>query len=351
VTRVVVLGAAGTLGRRIVGLLERELPELRAVGAGRRPERCATGESRRLDLDDPTTFPAALEGAAALVHAAGPFDHDVRPLVAACRAAGADYLDLAEDPAFLARVAEVAGAGGPSPSRLVSGCSTVPGMVALLAGALEAAGEAVRVEAYLSLGSRNPVSPGLLYGLLRPLGSPAPEGGRWFESLAGFRFADGTTRRFGSYPIACEAVRVGGRELPVRFFAGFDRALLGQALRAVSRVVPSLSREALRRACGVLLPLANAARLAGTAEGRLALVARDASGAELARLEVRAEAEGLDVPAAPVVWALRRLALGPALPGGLWPLERLVEPDRALAWLRSHGCRITGGGAARAAAA
>ncbi|MEN8183810.1 MAG: saccharopine dehydrogenase NADP-binding domain-containing protein, partial [Myxococcota bacterium] len=286
--RVIVLGASGTLGGRIVDLLRRELPEVRVVAAGRHPERLDTPEVRRLDLDDPDGFPSALVGARALVHAAGPFDHDGQPLVAACLRAGVDYLDLAEDPAFLARVRASAQASG-TRSRIVPGCSTVPGLVALLAHRFEREPSLASIDAYLCLGSRNPVSRGLLYGLLRPIGSPAPHGTRWFSRLVRFRYRDGRERSLGRYPLALEkGVELSGRPIPLRLFVGFDRALLGRALVRLGRVLPSLSGEALARLVGRMLPLARAWRPLGSPEGRLALVALDPANAEIARLEIRA---------------------------------------------------------------
>jgi hypothetical protein len=340
--RVIVLGASGTLGARIVGLLRRELPSARVIGACRHPESLSTPEARYLDLADPSSFASAFEEAHALIHAAGPFDHDAGPLVSACLEAGVDYLDLAEDPAFVARAQSTAAALAAPRARAVAGCSTVPGLVALLARRFEGQRDVASIDAHLSLGSRNPVSVGLLYGLLRPLGQPGPTGEPWFSRLVRFRFADGRARSFGRYPIALEkGVDLEGHTVPVHLFVGFDRALLTRLLAQSGRVLPRLSPQALRRLCVRILPIAQAARVLGAEEGRLALVARDSNDRELARLELHAETGGLDVPASPVVWALRRLlASRDVPPPGFAPLERLVEPGVALAWLRTHGYRV-----------
>lgn len=351
--RVIVLGASGVMGARIVGLLRRELPRTRVIGACRHPEALDTPEARRIDLHDPASFAPALEGASALVHAAGPFDHDPGPLVSSCLEAGVDYVDLAEDPPFVAGVQRSVSALPRPRARAVPGCSTVPGLVALLARRFGAGHELASLDAHLSLGSRNPVSVGLLHGLLRPLAAPGPHGRPWFSRLVRFRFSDGCVRSFGRYPIALEkGVELGGRTLPVRLYVGFDRGLLNAMLVRAGRLLPHLSDAALRAWCQRLLPLARAARLLGGAEGRLALVARDPSDRELARLELRAETEGLDVPAAPVLWALRRLlASRDVPPAGLVPLERLVEPAEALLWLRTRGYHVVERGLAHREAA
>jgi hypothetical protein len=342
-SRVLVLGASGTLGRRIVALLRREAPELRVIGASRHPERIGTPEARRLDLADPASFAPALEGVRVLVHAAGPYDHDPRLLVAACLARGVDWVDLAEDPAFIARVRAAAAAANLR-SRIVPGCSTVPGMVALLArrfDSLARSEDVARVDAHLSLGSRNPVSFGLLYGLLRPLGGPEPGGARWFRSLQRFRFADGLRRSFGSYPIALgEGAAVGGRRVPVRLFVGFDRGFVNLALAQAARLVPRLDARALARLARWALPVANAARVLGGSQGRLSVDAFDAGGRRLAAVELRADREGLDVPATPALWAAQRLAQGAEIPPGVRSLDEILPLGEALDHLRKRGYAV-----------
>lgn len=341
--RVLVLGASGTLGRRIVACLRRETPELSVVGASRHPEALGTPEARRLDLADPASFDPALEGVRVLVHAAGPYDHDPRLLVAACLARGTDWVDLAEDGAFISRVRRAA-EGARARSRIVPGCSTVPGMVALLArrfAALESRAEVARVEAHLSLGSRNPVSFGLLHGLLRPLGAASPDGAPWFRTLHRFRFADGLVRSFGSYPIALdEGLALGERRVPVRLFVGFDRAFVNLALAQAARVVPSLEARTLARLARWALPFANAARVVGGSQGRLSVAALDARGRRLAAIELRADREGLDVPATPAVWAAQRLAQGAEIPPGVRSLDEVIPLAEALDLLRKRGYTV-----------
>jgi hypothetical protein len=339
---VVVLGASGILGSRIVTLLEQALPDRRVIGAGRHPAAAGTAEARFLDLEDPASFAKALVDTALLVHAAGPYDHDVRPLVETCLASDIDYVDLAEDVDFVRRVRRAA-RGAESAARLVPGCSTVPGLVGVLARCFEGRDEVTDLEVYLSLGARNPVGPGLLYGLLRPLGAPSPLGEPWFRSLRTFTFRDGLERSFGSYPIALPdgAFRKVGADLPVRLFVGFDRQALNQLLVGASRLVPRLSREALQALVHRALPLARAAARLGAREGRLAVRARDATGRERGRVEIVAGHEGLDVPALPVVWAARcLLEHGGAVPGGVLRLDELVSPRSALDWLRARGYTV-----------
>ncbi len=61
-------------------------------------------ESRAFPLDDPQAAAAGLNGVKAVLHCAGPFVHTSPPMVAACLAAGASYLDITGEIAVFERV-------------------------------------------------------------------------------------------------------------------------------------------------------------------------------------------------------------------------------------------------------
>jgi hypothetical protein len=73
----------------------------------------------------------------------------------------------------------------------------------------------------------------------------------------------------------------------------------------------------------------------------------DSSGECLAGIEVTAERDGLDVPAAPPVWLLKNIASSPPDVGGCVPFEQRVGADVALAELALLGCRVDTWGCAR----
>jgi hypothetical protein len=263
--------------------------------------------------------------------------------VRACVRARAHLVDLAEDVAWLRAVSDAARRAGAEAAgvAVVPGCSTVPGLVALLAQRFAATGDAAEISALLSLGSANPPSRGLLAGLLAPLGRKMP-GGRCFGALVRAEASDGRRLVAGSWPapLPRAGLRVGARRVPLRFWVGFDRRALVLALRVAAPVLGRLPARSVSALAGALLPLARAVRRLGTPRGVLLLRALDAGGAELARIEVTARANGLDVPAAPVVWVVECLLAGGLAGGGVLGLDELVTPSAALAWLREAGYEV-----------
>lgn len=114
----ILYGASGYTGRLVATQLD-EVAEL--VLAGRDAGKVAAvaepmgREWVSFDLLDPAETVSALEGAAILLNAAGPFDRTAEPLIDACLETGTHYLDLGgEWPVFLdimARDAEARASG------------------------------------------------------------------------------------------------------------------------------------------------------------------------------------------------------------------------------------------------
>ncbi len=345
-----VLGATGTMGRRVVALARRSLAgvELRAASRSGAPVEGA--RALALDLADDQAVARGVASADCVVNAVGPYDYDPAPLVAACVAGGSHYADLAEAPDFIAAVGRAAREAEAERRGVlvVPGASTLPGLVQLLAQRFAERDDVASLAAFLSLGSRNPVGEGLLLGLLRPLGRPAPDGGRFFAATLGRRGPGGRRLRYGRYPtgFADDRLRlggVGGRRLPFRFFVGFDRSLLTRGLRLAAPLLARIPDAALGRLARVALPAARAWSPLGTPRGSLVLEARAADDAVLATLEVVAEREGLDIPASPPVWIARRLHAGGPERAGLRDLDEVVSLEEAIAWLGEAGYAVRGG--------
>jgi hypothetical protein len=368
---VLLLGATGGMGRRIAALWGSEVQAASLRLGVRRPEaieklgRGAKAVVAR--LDDPASLPAALSGVAVAINAIGPFAYDPRPLLDACEAAGVHYVDLASEPEFLAGVRQWCARQEPKIA-VCPGASTVPGLIELAAahvtGQLSAAPAAFDV--YLSMGSANRLTPGLLASLTLQLGVPlrSPAGDRRADRAASTsRSAGGAAsysersfrrlrrrdlrglgrRLFGRYPSPFDehGLDLGERRVPAQFWVGLDRAWIVHALRCLSYLRPRFGDRAWIRFSGAARPLIACANWFGGYAGGLSLEALDAAGNGLGSVDVRAAREALNIPALPSVWAARALLIDTR--PGYRPLRSLVVFDEAAASLRRQGYEVSMG--------
>ena len=108
-TSLLIYGAYGYTGRLVVS--EALAAGLRPILAGRDPDALAAVAARHgLDyrvasLSDPHALDAALVGARAVLHCAGPFIHTARPMVDACLRCGVHYLDITGEMAVFEAIA------------------------------------------------------------------------------------------------------------------------------------------------------------------------------------------------------------------------------------------------------
>jgi hypothetical protein len=327
---------------RLVAQLERAV----VIGVSRSARGPAGVAMQRGALGDAASIARLLRAGDLVVNCVGPYHYDPRPLVTACVAARAHYCDLADDVAFVEGVrASARDAGALLAGVCVCpGASTLPGLVGVFAEALARApraDEITHVSTYLSVGSANPVSAGLLVSMLAPLGREAAGGSRAYSSLRTLRTSDGRTLRFGSYPAAFAngRVAVGGVPAPASFYFGFDRAPLVALLHLASRLLARIPLRALPGVAAALLPVARALGVFGTSRGVLALVGENALGEQIARIELSAAKRGLDIPAAPPAWIAARLARDGTLPGGARELCELAPLGDVLGWIRADAAR------------
>jgi hypothetical protein len=341
--RLMVLGASGVMGRRVVALAQRLLPGVGIVRASRHPP-ADGGDSRAIDVHDFESLRRGLVGVTAVINTVGPFEYDPSPLLRACQEAGCHCVDLAETPAFIARVEQEARSfPAESAVGVVSGCSTVPGLVQVLAQHWAGRDDVRGFRVLLGMGSNNPVSPTLLCSLLRPLGARAPDGSRYYDRLVRKRLRGLPARMYGRYPSSFDAggLLVGERALPARFFAGMDRPESGYALWLAARVMPWVSSGVLQRLCRLAMPAVAVVQRFGTKVGVLSVEALDSRGKALEEIEVRAPSEGLNVPALPSVWAVRRLLADSEPLRGPLRLDQLFSPDQVIEWLGREGYGVT----------
>ncbi len=332
------------MGARVCRLVRRLAPTVLLIGANRSGRGHPELPIRKVEVGDQRALAELLATADLVINAVGPYLYDPAPVVHAAISARCHYADLAERREFIARVAEVAGRRQAAKSAvvLVPGCSTMPGLVSVLAQRWKRETAVARLRVHLSMGSRNPVTAGLLAGLLEPLGRRHAEG-RWFDRLERHRTLDDRSLLFGSYPSALPdtGLALGARVVPVHFRVGFDRAWMNRLLRVAAPGLGRLPRGAVRRLATGLRPLISLARRLGTEAGVLSLVAEDAAGSELGRLEVHAETQGLDIPALPAAWLVRALvAEGWLAAPGVRGLERVLGAEAAVAALREAGYSV-----------
>ena len=340
-----VLGASGEMGRRVVRLARSLLPGVRVVEVSRHPDP-GDPDRRRVDIHDHGSLRRALEDVDAVINAVGPFDYDPTPPVTACIESGCQYIDLAETAGFIDAVERAAHdrrAGGRR-ACVVSGCSTIPGLVQVLARQWADRDDVTSMRILLSMGSANPVTPTLLFSLLRPLGSRAPDGSRYFARLVRKTPPHASPRLYGRFPSSFDAtgIRLGSRVLPATLHAGLDRDVLNRVLWLSARVLPALSSRLLMRLCRLAQPFMSPVRALGTPVGILVIEALGERGGLVDEIVVRADHEGLDIPALPSVWAVRRLLVEEDLPDGAMSLDRLFTPREAASWLRQAGYAVHG---------
>ena len=340
-TRVAVLGATGEMGGRVARLIQRWIPSAQVVGANRSGRGRPDFAVRAVDVGDERGLAELAREADLLVNCVGPYAHDPVPIVSACVEHECHYADLAEIPAYVARArnaARVFEARRRGVS-VVSGCSTVPGLMQLLATRWRDRHDVTRVDAFLAMASQSPGSRSLLTGLVTPLGRPGPEG-RWYVKTSRITTSDGRHIRGGRYPAAFPAagIRIGQRRVPFHFHMGFDRAWIARGLSLFAPLIGTLPRSWIPGVAAALVPVARVASWVGTPRGVLVQIARDIEGDELARVEIAAPANGLDVPAAPALWLAQRLARKGSLPAaGAVELDQVIAWEDARDWLRGAG--------------
>ncbi|PMC75455.1 saccharopine dehydrogenase family protein [Brachybacterium sp. UMB0905] len=173
--RTLILGAGGVgsgaarhlsalrpdLDLRIADLYE-EAAQRVAAELGPRAEGIA------VDLHDPASLAAALDGVDAVLHTAGPFYRNARPVLEAAAERGIAYLDIDDDDDMLLSLLgdeELRGRAEESGARLVVGAGTTPGMSNLVARrSIDALDEAqdVQITMLLPLAVAKRFSPAVL---------------------------------------------------------------------------------------------------------------------------------------------------------------------------------------------
>jgi hypothetical protein len=122
-----------------------------------------------------------------------------------------------------------------------------------------------------------------------------------------------------------------------------DRTEAGYALWLAAWVIPWFSLGQLQRLCQFAMPVVSLVQRFGTKVGVLSVEALDSRGRTVEEIEVRATHEGLNVPALPSVWTVRRLFddADPQPLRGPLRLDQLFTPDQVVMWLTEEGYIVT----------
>ena len=192
----VILGGYGNFGKRIADNL-RDLPALTLWLAGRNPDRAtqlaqllqagASVSYRPLhaDINDPYLADTLSSVSADLViHTAGPFQGQDDRVARACLAAGAHYIDLADDRRFVQAIARCDAEARAQQLLMISGASSVPGLSSVVLDHFQ--GEFKHIDAIdiaIAPGNRVERGSATVEGILSYLGAPFPvfEQGRWID--------------------------------------------------------------------------------------------------------------------------------------------------------------------------
>lgn len=344
---VLILGANGTLGLRITTLLEQLIPEVTLITASRSLSTRHQHEHRSVDIADPSTYNKAFHEVHYIIHAAGPFSHDPTPLLIYCLDHKIHYLDIAEDPDFLNQIFKITSHYPNPQSYVIPGCSTVPGLVSVLSQRFQQQDKAEsikEIQVFLNMGSKNPVSFGLMFSLLRPLGTRLPNGEICFSKRYALRHNKKTTRYYGPYPAPfAEGITIGKQSFPLRFYVGFDRRAITYCLSVLSTFLAKLSDQNLQRLCHIALAVSPVTRLFGTLEGRLRIQAMNKNQQIIDHIEVIADKDGLNIPASQVVWAIKKLLTGNVsdIKPGYLTLPMLITADEAINHLRQQAYTVS----------
>jgi hypothetical protein len=340
-----VLGGRGLMGRRILRLLKKSLPDAELICAGRTQADVPGTTFARFDLAAPEDHGDALRRADVLINTVGPFNYDPGPIIRACHDNGCHYVDLAETPAFMRGAREIA---RDLRVAVVTGCSSVPALIEVFARRWQGRGDVASIRAQLSIGTNNEASSTLLYSMLLPVGRQRAEvegRGRWFDRIW-MRGHEGIgARRYASYPCGLEGggISLGDRDVPIDFGFGFDRRTYTVALWALAPFVALTPRSLLKLGSKVGAAVSPVFRPLGTKIGIMAIDALSETGATLEGTEIIARENGLDVPSWPSVWAAELLLKKGG--SGDVSLADLLTPEEAEARLKQAGYEVRHAGA------
>jgi NAD(P)-dependent dehydrogenase (short-subunit alcohol dehydrogenase family) len=274
--RILILGGYGVFGRLLAKeLLERTPHEVILAGRSQRNATVARGQrghgdrirAAALDLHDPDSIVPELANVDVVVCAAGPFQGLSPQLVLRAVAAGVHWLDISDDPEWIASVVhdtEIQQLARERDLVVAPGMSTSPAISSALAAlCLKELPSATSVRTALFIGNRNPKGAGVIASALASCRSPLED----VDLLA-------YGHRQGWLAPSADAVVFGAAtDCATRFVLAPEWRLGARLLRGVARLGMRGERPAR-----VLARLARWSSVFGENRGSIDVAVHDAAG-------------------------------------------------------------------------
>lgn len=353
--RVVVIGGYGVFGARLTRRLARHT-DVETIVAGRSlakaKDHCARFGGTAAEIDTGGDLAAAFAEwrPTVVIDAAGPFQlygADPYRVARAALAAGAHYLDLADDAAFVAGIDALDAEARATKRAAIAGCSSVPAISAAAVTAL--AHDLEHIDAISSTilpGNRAPRGRSVVRAILAQVGQPirVARGGAW-QTVRGWCSVNRCTPSIvGVAPVRPRhASPIGAPDLEifpghfkastVRFRAGLELGVMHLGLAVIAWLVARGWLSSATPLTDALLWLANRLKPFGTDRGAMTVDVTGRTGAgtaERRRWTLIAEAgDGPEIPATPAYLLAVRLARDPGSvpPGARACLDDLTLED------------------------
>jgi hypothetical protein len=344
---IAVYGGYGTFGAYAARALAAAGIPLRIAGRnGEKARSFAAGlgpghEGTAADASDPASCARALSGVRVAVSCAGPFAALGLALPEACLAAGAHYVDIADDRAWLSRLKTWDGRFRERGLAAAVGCSSLPGISGALAVLAARDLPAVdRARITLFIGNRNPKGEAAVRSAAGQLGRifPAPQG--LLRGLSGREvvllpspFGARAVRDWESPELDLFPALLGAREVRVK--VGFEARLANGAAAVLARLGPRIGGSLLAASA----PLARALSRFGHSGGfvKVELWAPDGAAASAA---LGGANDGQRMAALPAAFVAQGLYGGGIAARGFVTAWQALGADSLIARLGAAGYKL-----------
>lgn len=341
--KVLVIGATGVIGQRIVKLAKRLLTNTEIIKACRKIPK-QDSSFRQVDIFNQESLEKVLVNINVVINTVGPFEYNPELLLNACFKANCHYIDIAETKQFISQIENIALLNKNSPY-IVTGCSTVPALIETIAQSWKEEKNLAEIHAFLSMGSNNNVSPTLIYSLLRPLGKLDKNNKKYFAQLIKKSFPQAGKRLYGNYPSAFEQVgiKINNQLFPANFYVGFDKTAYSYLLFLASKILPKIPDNLLFNLSKIANLFTPIIKSIGSPTGILLIEALDKNQNILDKIEILANSEGLNIPALPSVWTAKKLLENNLnFPNKILSLSDLFSPKEIFQLLKEEGYKVYG---------